>query len=87
MELGVNNKLHQLDDAINRILEAILAKQDPIVSHGIECSEHSSNRSFQDQQKSDGPMFSSKLDRLDSSEANHVKSDHKIVFSILPCKK
>ena len=33
MELGVNDKLYQLDVDINRILEVILAKQDPTASH------------------------------------------------------
>ena len=35
MELRVNDKLHNLEAAINRILEAILVKQDPTASHAL----------------------------------------------------
>ena len=43
MELGVNNKLHQLKAVSNRISEAILPKQDPTTSHAFERSENSWN--------------------------------------------
>ena len=33
MELGVNDKLHQLEVAINRISNAILPMSDPTASH------------------------------------------------------
>ena len=33
MELGVNEKLHQLKTNINRISKAILLKEDPTANH------------------------------------------------------
>ena len=65
MELGVNDKLHQLEATVNRISEAILPKQDPNVSHAFERSENSWNGHVRDRPESSQPMFSSKLARLE----------------------
>ena len=65
MELGVNDKLHQLEAALNRISEAILPKLDPTTSHAFERSENSWNGHVQDRPESSHPMFSSKLARLE----------------------
>ena len=52
MELGVKDKLHQLEVAINRISEAILPKQDPTTSHAFEHSENSWNGHVRDRPES-----------------------------------
>ena len=65
MELGVNNKLHQLKAAINRISETISPKQDPTSSHAFKRNEHSWNGNVRDRLESNHPMFSSKLARLE----------------------
>ena len=65
MELGVNDKLHQLENAISKISEVLSTRQDPTSSNVNERSGQSSYGRSRENTEGRRPMFSSKLAKLE----------------------
>ena len=65
MELGVNDKLHQLENAISKISEVLSTRQDPTSSNVNERSGQSSYGRSHENIEGRRPMFSSKLAKLE----------------------
>ncbi|RVW38210.1 hypothetical protein CK203_090939 [Vitis vinifera] len=65
MELGVNDKLHQLENAISKISEVLSTRQDPASSNINERSGQSSYGRSSENTKGGRPMFSSKFAKLE----------------------
>ncbi|RVW29332.1 hypothetical protein CK203_109103 [Vitis vinifera] len=65
MELGVNDKLHQLENAISKISEVLSTRQDPTSSNINERSGQSSYGRSHENTERRRPMFSSKLAKLE----------------------
>lgn len=72
MELGVADKLHQLENSISKIAEAVLSKQEPSSSNtkdrtGNFLTGHSRNTREESRENTEGgrPLFSSRLAKLE----------------------
>ena len=65
MELGVNDKLHQLENAISKISKVLSTRQEPTSSNVNERSGQSSYGRSRENTERGRPMFSSKLAKLE----------------------
>ena len=65
MELGVNDKLHQLENAISKISEVLSTRQNPTFSNVNERNGQSSYGRSCENTEGGRPMFSSKLAKLE----------------------
>ncbi|KAL6332953.1 hypothetical protein AAG906_019964 [Vitis piasezkii] len=70
MELGVNDKLHQLENAISKISEVLSTRQDPTSSNVNERSGQSSYGRSHENTEGRRPMFSSKLGTLETQKVS-----------------
>ena len=65
MELGVNDKLHQLENAISKISEVLSTRQDPTSSNVNERNRQSSYGRSRENTEGRRLIFSSKLAKLE----------------------
>ena len=65
MELGVNDKLHQLENAISKISKVLSTRQEPTSSNINERIGQSSYGRSCENTEGGRPMFSSKLAKLE----------------------
>ena len=61
----MSDKLHQLEPAINKISEVLLAKPGSIPTHARERSEQSANWQAREHSNGGRPMFSSRVANLE----------------------